>query len=182
MTDEENVFVKLFKPPPFESISALMQADAAGSLNDEELDVHLGWFLARRLGHSPADCTTVPEPVVTFWATRLMQHDVWNGGFAQAAFNIPEWFAVAADGFEKLGRPAAAERIRRAAEVSKDEQASVNWLKRRRAQVRAIFSHFKDSSLRALDQNLDDIGWDITAVRLQLVRNNRDAFAKLDLL
>ncbi|HWH60534.1 MAG TPA: hypothetical protein VN682_23100 [Terriglobales bacterium] len=42
MTDEENPednpFAHLFRPPPFESISALMEADAAGLLGDEDFE------------------------------------------------------------------------------------------------------------------------------------------------
>jgi hypothetical protein len=181
MSDEENPFAKLFRPPPFESISELMQADAAGSLADKDFDRHLGWFVGRIL-HSPADCAAVPQPVVTYWATRLMQFDVWNGGFAQAAYNIPEWFDLAAKGYERLGRPASAERIRRAAEMSQSEQETVSWLRRRRAQIRAVFKHFKHSSLRNLAEDLDEIGWDITEERIKLAREHREAFAQLDRL
>jgi hypothetical protein len=181
-TPEENPFEKLFRPPPFESISALMEADAAGSLSDEEFDRHLGWFLGRLLPLSPADCISVPETVVVYWATTLMEYNVFNGGFAQAAYNIPEWFEPAAIGFEQLGRLVAADRIRQAAKLSRNEQATVSWLRRRRAEIRAIFGHFRESSLRDLDKDLYEIGWDVTAARIQLARNNREDFARLDQL
>lgn len=167
-TPDENMFEKLFRPPPYGSVSELMEADAANSLSDEEFDRHLGWFLGRLLPHSPADCASVPEPVVVYWATRLMEYNVFNGGFAQAAYNIPEWFKLAAIGFDQLGRPIAADRIRQAEKLSRGEQESVRWLKRRQAEIRAIFGHFKESALRALDKDLYEIGWDVTAARIQL--------------
>jgi Domain of unknown function (DUF4375) len=177
---EENPFEKLFRPPPFDSISALMKADAAGALSDEDFDRHLGWFLGRLLPRTPADSLSIPEPVLVYWATRLVEFNVFNGGFAQAAYNVPEWFELAALGYEQFDRPIAAERIRKAAKLSQKEQASVSWLKRRRAEIRAIFSHFSESSLRALDQNLYEIGWDVTGARIQIARANREAFANLD--
>jgi Domain of unknown function (DUF4375) len=180
MTDEEDPFEELFRPPPFDCISALMEADAAGSLSDEDFARHLGWFLGRVLPHSPADCLSIPEPVMVYWSTGLMEYNVFNGGFAQAAYNIPEWFEVAAIGYERLGRPIAADRIRQAAKLSLKEQATVSWLKRRRAEIRAIFNHFRQSTLRDLDKDLYEIGWDITQARIELARANREAFASLD--
>jgi hypothetical protein len=111
---EENPFEQLFRPPPFDSISALMEADAAGSLSDEDFDRHLAWFLGHVLPRTPADCLTIAEPVLVYWATRLVEFNVFNGGFAQAAYNVPEWFDLAAFGYDQLGRPIAAERIRQA--------------------------------------------------------------------
>jgi Domain of unknown function (DUF4375) len=178
-TPEENPFVKLFSPPPYESVAALMEADVAGSVSDEDFARHLGWFLGRLLLLSPADCISVPESVVVFWATGLLEYNVFNGGFAQAAYNVPEWFETAAIGYEQFGRLEAAARIRQAAQLSRNEQATVSWLKRRRAEIRAIFSHFRDSSLRDLDKDLYEIGWDVTAARIQLARNNREDFASL---
>ena len=181
-TPEETPFEHLFRPPPFDSISALMETDAAGLIGDHDFERHLGWFLGRALPHSPAECTSFPEPVMVYWATSLMEHDVLNGGFAQAVYNIPEWFEPAAIGYELLGRPLAAARIRRAAQLSKDEREVVGWLQRRRARSRAIFSHFRDSALKDLDEGLGEIGWDITAARIQLARKHRSAFASLDQL
>src|SRR5882724_7733531 len=181
-SSEENMFEKLFRPPPYGSISALMDADAAGSLSDEDFDRHLGWFLGRLLPLSPAECISIPEPVVVYWATKLMEYNVFNGGFAQAAYNVPEWFEPAAIGFDLFGRPIAADRIRQAAKLSQSEQATVSWLKRRRAEIRAIFGHFRESALRGLDKDLYEIGWDVTAARIQLARANREAFASLDKL
>jgi hypothetical protein len=177
---EENPFERLFAPPPFESISALMEADAKGSLSDEDFDRHLGWFLGRAMPRTPAESLSISEPVLVYWATSLLEYNVFNGGFAQAAYNVPEWFELAARGYEQLGRPIAADRIRQAAKLSQKEQATVTWLKRRRAEIRAIFAHFSESSLRALDQNLYEIGWDVTSARIQIARANREAFASLD--
>ena len=65
MTDEEdpdsNSLESLFRPPPFESITALMAADTAGTLSDEDFARHLGWFLGRVLPYGAADCHGLPE-------------------------------------------------------------------------------------------------------------------------
>ena len=180
MGEDENYFEKLFEPPPYSSIAELMTADTAGRVSDEDLNRHLSWFLAYII-RSPADCETLAEPVVTYFATHIMQHDVWNGGFAQAVFNIPEWFDLAARGYERLRRPQAVERIRKAAAMSVSEADSVRWLKRRRAEIRAIFDRFSTSSLRALDAGLDEIGWDATSDRIALARRHREAFAQAKL-
>jgi hypothetical protein len=177
---DENFFERLFQPPPFESIGALMTADAAGSLSDDEFVRHLGWFLGRLPPHTAADCHGLPGPILVYWATGLMEYNVLNGGFAQAAYNIPDWFELAASGYERLGRPRAAERIRQAAELALTERASVSWLKRRRAEIRAIFGHFGQSALKKLDGDLDEIGWNVRTARIQLARSHRAEFAGLD--
>lgn len=78
---EENFFENLCRPPPFDSIPALMEADASGSLTEEDFDRHLGWFVGHVLSRAPADCLSVPQPVLMYWATRLMEYKVFNGGF-----------------------------------------------------------------------------------------------------
>jgi hypothetical protein len=183
MTDtdsNENLFERLFRPSLFESMAALMSADAAGSLSDDDFARHWGWFLRRILPYAAADCHDFPEPVIVYWATGLMEYNVFNGGFAQAAYNIPDWFVLAAIGYEQLGRPIAAGRIRQAAGLALTEQARVSWLKRRRAEIRAIFAHFRGSALKDLAKDLSEIGWDVTAARIQLDRAHRAVFASLD--
>jgi len=66
-------------------------------------------------------------------STRCDAFNVFNGGFAQAAYNIPDWFELAAVGYERLGRPMGADRIRQATELALTEHARVSWLKRRLA-------------------------------------------------
>jgi len=184
MTDEEdpdeNSLASLFRPPPFESITALMAADTAATVSDENFVRHLDWFLGHVMPYAAADCHGLPEPVVLYWATGLMEYNVFNGGFAQAAYNIPDWFELAAMGYEQLGRPIAADRVRQAAGLALTERASVSWLKRRRAGIRAIFKHFRGSALKALDKDLYEIGWEIAEPRIQLARAHRAVFASLD--
>src|SRR6185295_19077900 len=81
---------------------------------------------------------------------------VANGGFAQAACNIPELFEAAADGYEAIGRNAAAEVIRKAHAMSKGETGEVAKLKRRGAGIGAIFRSFRKSSLADLADELDE--------------------------
>jgi len=105
---------------------------------------------------------------------------VANGGFAQAACNIPELFEAAADGYEAIGRNAAAEVIRKAHAMSKGETGEVAKLKRRGAGIGAISNPFRKRSLADLANDLDGIGWRATADRLAYVRQHRIAFIELE--
>ena len=83
--------------PAFESIGALMRADETGTLEDEEFDRNL-WLLVSRVVRVFDNYDEFPRPVVDYYASCRMEWDVGNGGFAQAAYNMPEWFEAAASG------------------------------------------------------------------------------------
>ncbi|WP_407493458.1 DUF4375 domain-containing protein [Pseudooceanicola sp. MF1-13] len=65
----------------------------------------------------------VLAPVADYYASRIMQFDVGNGGFAQAAYNIPDFFGPAAQGYRTLGLTEAADLIDRAAAIATQERA-----------------------------------------------------------
>lgn len=160
-----------------------MRADQAGTLSDEEFDRNL-WLLVCRVIQVMDDHGNLPLPVIHYYASRRMEWDVGNGGFAQAAYNMPEWFEAAARGYDAIGRADAAAHIRRALAIAKGESGVVAKLKRRGAGIGAIFKSFRDSTLSKLDADLPDtlekIGWWAMTDRIAYVRQNRPAFLSLD--
>src|SRR5690349_14281519 len=107
----------------FPTVRALIEEDEASPLDPESFDAELWLLLVRRI-HDLVDLGGYPLEVRVYFASRLLEADVDNGGFAQAAFNIPEWFGPAADGYEALGKPVMAALIREAAAVLVDERAN----------------------------------------------------------
>jgi hypothetical protein len=181
-----NEFEEIFRrasTPAFETFGALMHADQTGKLSDEEFDRNV-WLLVCRVIQVMDDYDDLPIPVLNYYASRRMEWDVGNGGFAQAAYNMPEWFEAAARGYEAIGHADAAALIRRALAISKGESGIVAKLKRRGAGIGAIFKSFRESSLSDLGGDLpvalEKIGWWATTNRLAYVRRNRSAFLALE--
>jgi hypothetical protein len=160
-----------------------MRADEAGTVSDDEFDRNL-WLLVSRIVRVFDRPEELPKPVIDFYASRRIEWDVGNGGFAQAAYNMPEWFEAAAHGYDAIGHAEAAEFIRRALAIAKGEGGIVARLKRRGAGIGAIFKSFRESSLKSLGEDLPDtlkkISWWATAERLAYVRQNRSAFLALE--
>jgi hypothetical protein len=181
-----NEFEEIFRrasTPAFETFGALMRADESGSLSDEEFDRNV-WLLVCRVVQVMEAYDDLPIPVINYYASRRMEWDVGNGGVAQAAYNMPEWFEAAARGYDAIGHADAAGLIRRALAISKGESGVVARLRRRGAGIGAIFKSFRESSLKGLDGDLPDtletIGWWASADRIAYVRQNRPAFLALE--
>ena len=179
-------FTELFRrasTPAFETFAALMSADEAGALTDEEFD-HTLWLLVCRAIPAAESPANLPKPVIDYYASRRIEYDVGNGGFAQAAYNMPEWFDAAATGYDAMGHASAAALIRRAYAVSRREAGTVSKLKRRRAGIGAVFKSFRESTLSDLDKKLVDTlernGWWAAQDRIAYVRRNRAAFLSLE--
>ncbi len=122
----------------------------------------------------------LPEPVRVYFATRLVEWDVGNGGFAQAAMNYAGVFEHAALGFLALGKPDIAALIRAAALVAESEKASID--EARDGGVEGAFEYFAESdAFDEFDQRLDEVGWfENGEARLDYVRAHRDDFIKLE--
>ena len=98
------------------TISELMQLDESGAVGDRAFDDQL-WLILFDLVCSPDELIKLPEPVWVYLASRLIEWEVGNGGFPQAAFNIPEWFPLAKAAYRKLGLERAGDLIQRAEEL-----------------------------------------------------------------
>lgn len=157
--------------PKFESISALIDAEERCQLHDATFDDELWLFLVRRI-NTPQDAARLPRPVALYYSSRLLQWEVGNGGFAQAAFNVPEWFELAASGYEEIGAPKFAALIREAMSLLPTENRETFNAE----EIGDLFQQFSESRLARLNERLGGIEWEADAKRLQYVRDNRQAF------
>jgi hypothetical protein len=159
--------------PPYPNTTELLAADERGEVSVELLDDVLWYFMTARDGPYEQP-NKFPEPVRNYVASRLMEWEVGNGGFSQAAYNIPEWFDAAAKGYEAIGLSEAAQRIRQAKTLM--ESNTEEFTRGPDATIEKVFSEFADSDLAALDDGLDEIGWWAIEKRVAYVRAHRSAF------
>jgi hypothetical protein len=154
-------------------VSKIMDEDAAGLLADVDFDDALWLALCDRIG-GPKSLANLPHPVGVYYATRLVEWEVGNGGFAQAAFNIPHWIDAAITGFEELAKPAVAALIREAKNLVQQEAQRLGAA--REGGIENAFAYFSDSPFGALDSRIEEVGFWSDSERLAYVRANRDAF------
>ncbi len=123
-----------------------------------------------------------PESVRMFYACYDINYQVGNGGFAQAAYNVPELLPLAQQAFEKFGRKQAAELCRRAVSMLPAElQQHLAKGLRDRPSLPDVFDHFNDSEMAKLDENLPAEFWAEDKLR-ELVEQNRKDFESVDRL
>lgn len=87
----------MFKPR-FSSLAELLEHDSKPPLESGEFDDNV-WMLLGEIIESVDALDNVPHPVALYFASRYLEWEVGNGGFAQAAYNIPDWFEAAAIGY-----------------------------------------------------------------------------------
>jgi Domain of unknown function (DUF4375) len=163
-------------PHLFTTVDALLDQDEASPLEWETFDGELWSLLCGRIT-DPSELLNYPPPVSVYLATRWLQWEVGNGGFAQAAYNGPEWFEMAASGYADLGKPKAVALIKEALQMLSNER---DTLMRKglndKATIHEVFRHFSESDMSALDDRIPDDEWWIDEQRVAYVRKNRDAF------
>ncbi len=161
----------------YSSFTELMDDDERNTLPDERLDDQL-WILMIKRVKSPFDVVSLPEPAWVYYASRKMEWEVGNGGFAQAAFNIPEWFPMAEVAYRKLGLEKAAELIRSAGRGVSEART---WRVRlTELTIGPLFQLFRESKLAFLDSKINDVEWWADGVRIPYVRSHRDEFRSID--
>ena len=163
--------------PTFGTGADLMEADERGELSDADFDDALWLLLCERGVEIPADLDKFDEAVRVFYASRYMEWEVGNGGFAQAAYNIPDWFASAAWAYRQLGLEQAASLINRAEALLNEGEA--RGQKFDAVDIGELFQQFAESELAKLNDLLDSAGWWANDRRLAYVRANRGAFKAL---
>ncbi len=158
----------------FSSVADLMEADESGKLSNADFDDDL-WLHICKLGvETPANLDRFDKAVLVYYASRLLEWEVGNGGFAQAAYNIPDWFASAAWAYRQLGLEQAASLIDRAELLL--NQGEARGQKFDAVEIGDLFQQFAESELAELDDLLDSAGWWAEDRRLAYVRVNREAF------
>jgi hypothetical protein len=155
------------------SLRELLEQDEISPLDEDELDDAVWSALCERIS-TPRDTEQFQHPVAVYYASRLLQWDVCNGGFAQAAFNIPEWFELAAEGYNSLGKTESANIIKEVRELLAGNEEGVKRLRDGEDEWEVyfgddVFSIF-DERIFASDE------WEIDQERIAYVRANRDAF------
>jgi len=164
---------------PFKSISALIDYDATSPMDSGEFDDNLWILLCKKIG-SPKDLEAFRHPVAVYYASRLLEWEVGNGGFAQAVYNIPDWFEYAAIGYAALGKRKAVQLIRDALALLKGERED---LKEKRlldgTTIGELFAHFSESRMIELDKRIPEDEWWIDDERIEYVRKNKDAFREV---
>jgi Domain of unknown function (DUF4375) len=147
----------------FVSIAALMDADERGELDNGKFDDELWFFLIERIS-TPEDARHFPKPVLLYYSSRYVEWEVGNGGFAQAAYNIPEWFDLAALGYAELGLHSFAALIREAMTLLPIENRETTF---DAEEIGELFEQFSESKLALLDDRLDGTGWEADEHRLR---------------
>ncbi len=121
-----------------------------------------------------------PQSVQYFFACYDLNFQVGAGGFAQAAYNVPELFLIAEQAFQFLKRPAAAELCRRANSMLPAElKTHLEKGFTEEPSIGDVFEHFDESPMADLDEEIPDEFW--VGVELQqLVRQHRADFESME--
>jgi hypothetical protein len=155
------------------SLQEILDQDAATRLDDDDFDHEVFCALFDRIS-SPRDVAQFSSPVGFYFASRLVQNDVCNGGFAQAAFNMPEWFELAAAGYRALGKHKSARSIEEVKDLLGGNEEAVRQL---RADETKWEEYFGDHVFQVYDQLVfDSDDWEVDPERIAYLRANRDAF------
>jgi hypothetical protein len=121
-----------------------------------------------------------PKAVRFFYACYDLNYQVGNGGFAQAAYNVPELFQIAAEAFEYFGHQEAAQLCRTAISMLPSELAEhLDKGLTEAPDLQDLFDHFDESAMQTLDDQTPDNFW-VDARLQQLVEENRDDFLAMD--
>jgi len=121
-----------------------------------------------------------PESVRLFYACYDINFQVGNGGFAQAAYNVPELLPVAQRAFERFGRKQAADLCRRAVSMLPAElREHLAKGLRDGPSIGEVFGHFRESDMAELDSNLPEEFWADDALQ-DLVQQYRKEFESVD--
>jgi len=156
-------------------LASVLAKDAGGGFaSDAEFDDALWLALCERV-KSIADLGALPEVAKNYYASRYVEWEVGNGGFAQSVLNIPEYLEPGAQGFEALGKTEVASRIREALTIYKAEVAALPEVKP--GNEPALSDYFLNNAFSHLDEGLEGIGFWSDAERVLYVRSNREALA-----
>jgi hypothetical protein len=156
------------------SLSAIIAKDQAGGYSDAEFDDALWLALCERV-RTIEELEALPAVARTYYASRYVEWEVGNGGFAQVVLNVPEFLEPAATAFEALGKPEVSARIREAAAIYGSEVASLPEM--RPGNEPALSSYFLDNAFTHLDEGLEELGFWSDKERIAFVRAHREELA-----
>lgn len=154
-------------------LQEILEDDAKTAIPDDDLDDAVWLALCEKIT-GPEYLQRFPFPVTVYYASRLLQWEVGNGGFAQATFNVPEWFELAAVGYRSLGKTVAESIILEVKRLLPENEEAGRQLRSGEIEwenyfVGHDFSVYDDRAY-ACDE------WEIDKERIAYVRENREAF------
>ncbi len=155
------------------TLREILKADEKSPIADDDLDGAVWLALCKKI-RTPNDLQRFPFPVTVYYASRLLQWEVGNGGFAQAAFNVPEWFELAAVGYHFLGKTEAESIILEVKRLLPENEEAVRQLRTSEIEWE---DYFVDHDFSVYDERAyasDE--WEIDTERIAYVRANRQAF------
>lgn len=123
---------------------------------------------------------TWPQCVRYFYACYDMNYQVGNGGFAQAAYNVPELIPIALEAFDHFGHNNAAALLRKVVallpnEVTEHDEKGFGADET----IGEVFAHFEESKMAEFDEDVPDEFWVDDRLQ-QLVEENRADFISVD--
>ena len=154
------------------ALAGLFDSFASGTKDVDGFDEALWSFLCKKV-NSGSDVSELPEAVRNFYASRYLEWEVGNGGFAQAAYNIPHLFEPAQIGYAALGLSDAAALIAKAQQLI--DEGAANF-KGDTDDIGELFAEFVESSLSPLNERLDEVGWWATVARSAYALSHRKDF------
>lgn len=160
----------------FETVDDLLDQDDASPLEWATFDDELWILLSDRI-IEPGELEHYPQAVGVYLASRWLEWEVGNGGFAQAAYNIPQWFELAAIGYAALGKSKSVALIKEAIQMlsgERDALQSKGLLNG--TTIQQVFRHFSESAMASLDARIPDDEWWIDEERVAYVRKHRNDF------
>jgi Domain of unknown function (DUF4375) len=145
------------------------------SLPDAELDDWLWTRLCRVVGDgSAASISALRQPQQAYFATRLFEWEVGNGGLHQYFFNNPEpeLLDLVLDGYRVLGLDDQAAVVREVIAPLAEREAG--WRDSlRNGTIETFMASYVDSALPEFDERIEEHD----AERIRFVRSQPDAFA-----
>lgn len=122
-----------------------------------------------------------PPSVRMFYVCYEIMYQVGNGGFAQAAYNVPELLPIAQTAFERFGCWQAAELCGRAVSMLPAElqEHFAKGLRADRRTIADVFEHLSESQMTDLDKDVPGEFW-VDDKLQELVEQNRKDFQSVD--
>lgn len=171
--DDFREYLASLSQPRTISLSDAFDAYLAGAMNIDAFDTELWFAVLDMLDKKKDRVDLLPVSVQFFYSSRYLEWEVANGGFAQAAFNIPQLFPLAREGYSVLGLTKAVKMIARAEKYIAEGEAEFKTPCG--GDIGELFEEFLDSKLSKLKVRQDSEFW-ATEQRVAYAVKNRNAF------
>ncbi|WP_395738196.1 hypothetical protein [Prosthecobacter sp.] len=166
--------------PLFETFQDLFDEDAESPMEPWTISEQLMALLYERV-NSKNDFDAWPEPPRFYYACLEMEYQVGNGGFAQAAYNVPHLFSVAIQGHEAVGNTYQTGILREASKhLPRERQMHADKGLLDSPDLQEVFDHFADSDFSTFDGVTSNAAWWSGEELHDYARKNRASFIQLD--